>query len=327
MRLIYVPEELTFFNVLDLREVPAALRDALAEQSREAVGLGRFENALAVVESVVAMAKMQRHQGAFALALLYKAEVLRRLQRWEDALEQTLLALQGLRVQVSQTAAYNRAVAQSFEGLIHLVLRADDKARLAFAAAQEGLVDSERYWGFEIEDARVGDCRHLARWMAELLDLLPDMSSGEVTMVVPVYELVNQTLVRTRLMPLAPYQVTLSADVLRDYVPAHLVPLQVDTLSFLQLRPDAHYLALEIPSDQYLVSSSQAGDMLLLEVASPVSPTQEIALSPDIPFMRRADGRIQFRPNKQETGSFACGELRRTVGIAHALIRQEENDL
>ena len=317
MRLIYVPEELTLFNLLELREVPASLGDVLAEQGCKAVSRGRFEEAQAAVEGVIATAKTQRHQAAFAIALLYKAEILRRLQRWEDALEFTLRALQGLRAQVSQTAAYNRAVALSFEGLIHLVLRADDKVLLAFASAQDGLDESERYWGFEKNHARAVDCRNLARWMANLLDLLPDMPPGELTMVVPVYELVNQTPVRTSVMTVAPYQVALSGDVLRDYLPPHLIPIEIDTLPFLQLRPDAHYLALKIPSDSDFAPCSRAGDVLLLEVASPVPLTREVILSSDAPFIRRTDGHVQFRPRRQETGSF--------VGIPRVLIRAKED--
>lgn len=317
MRLIYVPEELTLFNLLELREVPASLGNILVEQGRDAANSGHFEEALAAVDGVIAAAKAQRQQVAFAIALLFKAEILHRLQRWEEALEHVRLASKGLHGQVSQIAAYNRTIALSFEGLVHLILRADDKVRLAFAGAQDGLAGSERYWGFEKDYARTADCRNLARWMSDLLDLLPDMPSGELTMVVPVYELVNQTPVRTSVMTVAPYQVALSGDVLRDYLPSHLIPLEIDALPFLQLRPDAHYLALKIPSDSDFASYSRAGDVLLLEVASPVPLTREVVLSSDAPFVRRTDGRVQFRPRRQDTGSF--------VGIPRVLIKAKED--
>lgn len=316
MRQIYIPEELTLFGLLELREVPASLGSALIERGRESATEGHLEEALKATEGVMATASAQRQPAALTIAALYTAEILRRLQRWEEALETTLLALKGLRVQVSQVAGYNRAVAQSLEGLIHLTLRADDKARIAFAGAHDALADSERYWGFEKDHARVTDCRNCARWMSDLLNLLPDLPPGDLTMIVPVYELVNQTPIRTGVLPVSPYQTAIPGHVLREYLPSHILPLEIDTLPFLQLRPDAHYVAIKLPKDHDYAAFSRAGDMLLLEVASPVPLTREVILSSDAPFVRRTDGRVEFRPRRQESERF--------VGIPRVLIRMKD---
>ena len=319
MRLVCVPEELTPFYLLELREAPASFGLLLDGEARRHIENGRFDDALSAVDSVQTAALAKRDRHIVALAHLYKAEIYRRTQRWEDALDHTRQALQWLRRQVTQTAVYNLAVALSFEGLIHFILRADDKVLHAFARAQEALVESERFWGFERNLARVADCQNLTRWMSNLLALHTRMLPGELTMIVPVYELVNHTRVRTSVREILPFQLSLPDEVLRDYLPPHLVPVQVDTLPFLQLRPDAHYLAIKILADGELVSSSQAGDILLIEAVSPVPLTREIKLISDAPFVRRTDGHIHFSPStqEQETESFA--------GIPRVLIREQED--
>lgn len=318
MRLVFVPTELTPRHLVALREIPTPLAEQLQETVGQSIDNGQYDEALAAAARVFTGARAARERHAAALALLYQAEALRRLQRWEEALDYTRRALTSLRAEVSQVAAYNKAVALYFEGLIHFVLRADDKALQVFVAAQDALVESERFWGFENNTRRVVDCRNLTRWMSNLLELPSRMPPGELVLIVPVYELVNQTLVRISAMIVTPFQVMLPSEALGEYLPSNYIPLYIETLPFLQLRPDARYLALKIPVDGELIRQSRAGDVLLMEAASPGLPTREVVLSQDAPFVRRTDGRILFGPYEQANEGF--------VGIPRVLIREKEEE-
>lgn len=317
MRLVFVPTELTPRHLLALREMPASLANRLREAMGQPIDDGHYDDALTAAAHVFSAARAAQEQHAAALVLLYQAEALRRLQRWEEALEHTRRALTWLRTEITQVADYNRAVAFYFEGLLHFVLRADAKALRAFTAAQSALVESERFWGFENHLARVADCRDLTRWMSNLLELPPRMLPGELALIVPVYELVNQTPIRTGAMIVTPYQVTLPSEALGEALPSNIIPLEIDTLPFLQLRPDMHYLALKISHDGDLVKHSRAGDTLLLEAVSP-GPPRDVAVSYDAPFVRRADGRILFGPYERQSEHF--------VGIPRVLIRDKEEE-
>lgn len=318
MRLLCVPEELTPLYLLELREMPSSFGDVLNGEARRFIGNGQFVDALSVVDRVQTAALADRDRHTVALARLYKAEIYRRMQRWEDALDQTQEALQWLRKQVTPVVVYNLAVALSFAGLLHFILHADDKVLHTFDQAQEALVASERFWGFERHPARVADCQNLTRWLSNLLTLRGRLPVHALTLLVPVYELLaDYTPVLTRVMPILPFQLILSDAVLRDSLPPHLIPLQIDAIPFLQLQPDAHYLAIKIPAVGNLVPLSQAGDILLIEAVSPVPLTREIKLSGATPFVRRTNGRIHFGPSTQETEGF--------VGIPRILIREPED--
>ncbi len=317
MRIVFVPVELTPRYLLAQREMPTFLAAQVHRTIIQNIDSGRYDEALAAAERIFPVAQIVRDPHAQALVLLYKAEALRRLERWEEALGHAQQALTWLRTEVTQVAAYNRAVALYFEGLFHFILRADDQVLRAFIAAQETLVESERFWGFEDNLARVGDCQSLYRWMSWLLELLLSTPSGDWVMIVPVYEWIHQALTFVGALPVMPFQAQLPSEVLGAYLPPNYIPLNIEAVPFLHLRPDTHYLALKIARDGDLLSQSRAGDLLLVEAASP-GPPRDVVLTDDAPFVRRADGRIFFGPYEQQNKGF--------TGIARILIRKEEDE-
>jgi tetratricopeptide (TPR) repeat protein len=315
MRLVSIPVGLAPHHLLALRGISATLTDQLNVTIGQNIDGGRYDAALTITERVFPTTRSTRDQNAQALVYLYKAEILHRMLRWEEALEDTRQALRWLRAEVTQVAAYNKAVAVYFEGLLHFILRADTNALQAFSAAQEALVESERFWGFEKNITRANNCRTLARWISRLQELAADTPPGELVMIVPAYEIVNRTLTLVDALSITPFLMQLPRETLRQYLPANYVPLDIEAALFLQLWPDTHYLALKIPHDGELVRQSRAGDMLLIEATSP-APPDEVTLTRDIPFVRRPDGRIIFGPYEQQNEIFS--------GIPRILIRKEE---
>ncbi len=318
MRWVYVPENLTPFYLLELQELSTLLWDRLQGEMRQLMATGRPEQALTSAEHFLTAVQAKQDRHAAALVLLYKAEALRRLQRWEEALDCTQQAVEWLHMQVTPVAHYNYAVALYFAGLLHFVLGADVKTLHTFTLAQEILGESERYWGFENNSERVAACRDMSRWMANLLELPPHMPPDEVVQIVPVYELVNQTPLRTGAMVVTPFQVTLPYEELGKYLPTGYIPLAIETLPFLQLHPYARYLAYKITSDGYLLKQTRAGDVLLIEVLSSASPAHEMELTHEAPFVRQIDGRILFGPYDRTHKGF--------VGIPRVLIREKEDE-
>jgi tetratricopeptide (TPR) repeat protein len=315
MRLVSIPVGLTPHRLLALRGISASLTDQLNDTIGQSIDGGRYDDALATAERIFPTARSMRDQNAQALVYLYKAEILHRMLRWEEALEHTQQALSWLRAEVTQVAAYNKAVAVYFEGLLHFILRADANALQAFSTAQEALVESERFWGFEKNITRANNCQILARWISKLQELASDNSPGELVMIVPAYEIVNRTLALVDALSITPFLVQLPKEALGEYLPANYVPLEIEAVLFLQLWPDTHYLALKIPGDGELVRQSRAGDILLIEVTSP-APPYEVKLTRDMPFVRRPGGRIIFGPYEQQNEIFS--------GIPRILIRKED---
>lgn len=315
MRLVSIPVGLTPHRLLALRGISASLTDQLNNAINQSIDRGRYEAALTAAERIFPAARSARDPSAQAMVYLYKAEVLHRMLRWEEALEHTRQALGWLRAEVTQVAAYNRAVALYFEGLLHFILRADAHAMQSFYAAREALVDSERFWEFEQNVLRAANCRTLTRWIGKLAELMVDTPAGELVMIAPVYELVNKTLMLTNALPITPFLMQLPREGLNEYLPPNYVPLEIEAVLFLQLWPDTHYMALKIPRDGELLRQSQAGDILLIEATSPALP-EEVKLTEDIPFVRRSDGRIIFGPYEQQDEVFS--------GIPRILIRKED---
>ncbi|HOU16107.1 MAG TPA: hypothetical protein PKZ84_23635 [Anaerolineae bacterium] len=319
MRLVCVPDELTPFYLLELREIPAPLADRLQGEVRRHYEAGQLEEALVSLDTLYTAAWAEQDRYATAIIVLYRAEVLRRMQRWEETLDQTQRALNWLRTQVTQVAHYNRAVALYFAGLIHFALRADGKTLRAFTNAQEILAESERYWGFESSRERVAACQDLTRWMSNLLELSARMTPGEWAMIVPVYEIANQATVRVGVTLITPFKIALPRETLVAYLPSHYVPLDIDELPFLQLHPDARYLAFRITTDGDFVAHSRAGDILLTEEVFSDPSTRAAMPSYKSSFVRRMDGHILFGPYERVNEDF--------VRVGRVLIRAKEEEL
>jgi hypothetical protein len=226
-----------------------------------------------------------------------------------------------LELRASPVAHYNEAVAVYLEGVIHCTLRADEKVLETFAYAQEAFVESGRHWGFEQHDVRVADCRNVIRWMNGLLDLLATTRSDEPVVILPVYEFVNTTLIRTGVTAIEPYQVMVPGQIIAPYLPDHIHPLQMDTLSLLDLRPQTTYIGVRIPEDAYMVDPGRKGDLLIVEATAPQPADGTLALTSDRPFVRRRDGRVEFRPALRGVPQSTRG----WVGIPRVLIRDRED--
>lgn len=317
MRLISVPKDLTLLSLLEFGEIQVTLEALLREQVQHKIQTGLYEEALSLSERIFTTAWADHNRYVAALALLHQTDIFYRLQRWEEALDSLQRALNWLEQHVTQVARYNEAITIYFEGILHYILQADAKTIQAFMRAQRMLVESERYWGYENNPVRVRDCQNVTRWMTHLRELQPRLNPGEFTMAVPLYEKVDQGLIRTGVIPIAPFQVAIPGEILAANLPAHIIPLETDALPFLQLRPDAHYLALKITTKAGLIPKSKIGDVLLIETASTQIPTKEIVLSSAEPFIRRSDGRILFRPHQAQVNN-------NFVGIPRVLIREEE---
>ena len=318
MRFVCLPEALTLSTLLALEDIPADFRDPLETDVRRAVAEGRLEEALAIAERIFSTAWQAHQREAAALARALQADVLWRLQRPEEALEQIGWALNSIELSVTQVARYNEAMIVYFEGVIHYVLRFEEKVRQTFAQTHTLLAENERFWGFQHRSDRVQACQAVARWMSSLTSLLSQLPVDEFTVIAPLYELINQVVVLTGAYPIYPFHLTLPGEVLRRHLPPTLIPLDIGPLSFLQLHPGMHYLALKIPSDGYLLPESRVGDILLLQVTSQASPAEGVSLSEEQPFTRRSDGRVVFRPRRQPEGF---------VGIPQALIREQQEDI
>jgi hypothetical protein len=329
MRWVSLPEELALPHLLELGDydLSTVYRD-LFLQVLTRLRQGQLHTALALSEQAYASIKGDRDRYGQSLALVLRAEVLRRLQRWEESLDAIRGALRWLELRGSPVACYNEAVAVYLEGIIHCTLRADEKVLETFAYAQEALVDRERYWGFEHHDMRVADCRNVIRWMSGLLDLLHTTRSDEPVMILPVYEFVNTLLIRTDVVAFEPYQVMVPAQVLAPYLPDYLHPVQLDTLSVLNLRPQTTYIGVRIPEDGYMVRQGCKGDLLIVEATTPrpaeamtpQSAEGTLMLTSDKPFIRRRDGRVEFRPALPGVPQSTRG----WVGIPRLLIREQE---
>ncbi|MBN2004125.1 MAG: hypothetical protein JXA21_12285 [Anaerolineae bacterium] len=315
MRFVFVPKELTPMHLLEFWDAYPELGDVFQDQVNQKFGQGLYEEALNLVEPLLSYALAARDHRKASLLLLYKADLLHRLQSWGDALAHVQKALRKLRMQVSQIAIYNRAIAHYWEGLLHYIMRADDKALEAFAAARKLLQDSELYWGFQNNAVRVSDCQNLDRWIKNLLDLRTGQPRDELALILPLYELVNLTLIRTNTISLNPFQVMIPAEVLALYLPSGYMPIEVESLPFLYLKPNTSYIAFKVPESGYLLSESHAGDVILLEVVSSAAPATALALSLDRPFVRQRSGHIYFRPRQQDINGI--------LAIPRFLIREE----
>jgi hypothetical protein len=89
MRIVFVPKELTPMHLLEFWNVYPELGDTFQNQISQKLDQGAYEEALNLIESPLGYALASRDHPKAALLLLYKADMLYRLQAWGDALAQT----------------------------------------------------------------------------------------------------------------------------------------------------------------------------------------------------------------------------------------------
>lgn len=334
MRWVSLPAELATPHLLALPVGVHPIREPL-ERLLSDVAQADLARALDAAAHAFGAARERSDRYAGALALIARADVLRRLMRWEDGLDAIRLALRWLETDVAPVARYNEAIAVYVEAVIHYTLRADEKAAATFAYARNALEESERHWAFEHDTARVFDCRNVIRWMTQLATLPVADLDESVVQVMPVYELANGTLVRTDAIALPPFQSMIPSEVVARYCPPGIRPLGLETVVFPSLRPDIQYAAIRIGDPGFFslpgsiegtppFGEVKMGDVLIVEVTGSVSGSGELVLTSDHPFVRGSDGRVTFGPAPQSRDAGADGTAPGVMGIPRVLIRDVE---
>jgi tetratricopeptide (TPR) repeat protein len=302
--MVFVPEELTPLYLLEFWETYPELK-AWHKQVQQAFYEGRYEMALTLLDPALSYALSACDHSKAAILLLCKADLLRRLQCWGDALAHTQRALQEMRAAFSKIALYNRAVAYYWEGLLHYIIRADDRALQAFAEARKRLDDSERDLRQEKEWAhRVTGCKDLKEWIEQLLAKQPGSHLGEVAWLLPEYRLKKSTLRRITLYSLEPYYIQLPVALLAPYLPVGCSSVTSEDLVLPHLYPHFLYIALRITEDGELLAHSREEDVLVLHVLTPAPSSAKLILSAQEPFVRHSNGEISFRPQQSGRREF-----------------------
>lgn len=320
MRWISLPYELALPHLLDLHDSPPALRDLLTQAAQQ-LESSAYDVALEKAREAYALAKARLDRYSQSLALLFRAEAFRRLLHWEDSLESIRGALHWLELSVSPAGQYNEAVAAYLEGVVHWTLRADDKVVQTFAYAQQILVESERYWGYERNEARTGDCRNLTRWMSQVLEVRKSLPLGDATVVVPVYEFVNHTRIRTGAFVIQPFRAMIPGDGAARCLPADYHPVNLEACFTPMLSPQSTYVAVLIAQAGQWLWEGRAGDLLVVEVTGASLHRGELMLVSDEPFLRRTDGRIEFGSALAPGNPQVFPSERGIVGIPRFLVR------
>jgi hypothetical protein len=350
---ISLPNELALPHLLDLRGVPMPVRDHLAQLPVQFVQ-GDPEATLASAAHCYGIAKRGYDRYGQALALIFQAEAYRRLACWEDALDAIRHALRWLELQVAPVVRYNEALTVYLEGVIHFTLQSRDRTAQTFAYAQDILAESERTWGLEGHAGRVADCRNVVRWMAQLLDVQESLQPHICVAVMPVYEFVNRVLIRTDAFALRTSFLSLPAEALTPYLPpgpgpsrhkvpgdglyvlqeadAHrpraeergqlVLPIGSAMLAFPYLDPARSYVAVRAPSDETLWDQGRKGDLLIIEVTGAGESADASSLTADVPFVRRADGRIAMRSGFRDGTEALWPADSSFVGVPRLVIRE-----
>jgi len=315
MRRIFVPYELTPLHLANFAEVSPTLKRLLPTGEYPPFELSiTIEDALSAFEQALSVVQRRHKKKSEALIHLCQADLLWRLGRWEESLDTVRIATKKFEFEIGRIVSYNQAIAVYFEGILHYVLHADEKALQTFARAQEMLQENEQDLSCDGEDEWAENCRDVERWISQLLQLRTQSLPGADVMIVPVYEYGDQN-ARATIN-------ALSVSLATMYLPAQLlgtcasigwIPLEIDTVPLLNISPGSHYFALKIKEDKEFVPESRAGDALLMEVLLPTALTAEGLLNTEQPFIRRPNGKIFFKPLRQNSGEF--------VGVPRVLLR------
>lgn len=321
MRWISLPYELALPHLLHIHDLSVTLRGFLGESAFQ-IEAGAFDAAFEEIRQAYTLAKSRLDRYGQSLALLFRAETFRRMLCWEDCLDSIRGALYWLELSASPVGRYNEAVAAYLEGVVHWTLCAEDKMVQTFAYAQETLVESEQYWEYERHEGRAADCRDLTRWIDHLLKIRRTLVYGEATVVIPVYEFVNTTRIRTGAFAIPPFDVRIPVDAARHCLPANCLPVDLEAYLSPSLSPYARYAAVRFISEGQWLPEGKVGDLLVVEVTGASSHPSELLLVSGRSFSRRVDGRIEFEPALAPVPSRAHPSERGIVGIPRILIRE-----
>jgi hypothetical protein len=301
MRRIFIPEELTPLYLIEPAEMPSPLREMLPSPELPLWDRETIQKTLTSAEALFTAAWGERERYAAALVRLYQADLLNRQERWEEALDATREASGWLKLQVSQRARYNEAIATYFEGTVHYILHADQQATQAFIHAQKLLQENERFWKLQGENAHIEDCHNVIRWITQLLSLRSQTEpGGNEVMIVPLYELESQV-PKVRISASAVPLLTLSMPVeLVHYQEANaaFLPSDINVVTFPAPSAKQFYFAVKARTDGEFFPESKAGGHLLVEATSATMPTVdtiETLLNTKHGVLRKADGIINLQ--------------------------------
>lgn len=315
MRRIFVPYELTPLHLANFTEVSPTFKQLLPMGEYPPFELSiTIEDALSASEQALSVAQQRHKKESESLIHLCQADLLWRLERWEESLDTVHIAIKKFEFEISRTASYNQAIAIYFEGILHYILHADEKAIQTFAHAQEMLQENKPDWAYDGEDEYAENCQDVARWISQLLQLRTQSLPGADVMIVPVYEYGDQdtrATINALIVPLA--TMYLPTQLLGTCAAIGWIPLEIDTVPLLRTSPGCYYFALKIKENKEFVPESRAGDALLIELLLPTALTAEELRNIEQPFVRRPDGKIFFRPLRQNTKGF--------LGIPRVLLR------
>ena len=227
--------------------------------------------------------------------LLESIEVVKDAQRW-------------LKLQNGFRSRYNDAIAFYFEGCLRYMLRDQMGVLEAFSYAQQELRKIQDLWWIDRRYCRKPDCQRVYSWIATLIKLQSDLSYG-TTFVVPVYELVQQSIRLTRAKEIYPFQVSIPAELVAkhlsegpEYPSDEYVPIMNQTISFMSLEPDVNYVAICSSEDGDIVPQVKEGELCVFEAITSVAEKQSYkGPITNRSFVRFEDGRIAFRsiPNDE----------------------------
>ncbi|MEA3397147.1 MAG: hypothetical protein U9R05_06760, partial [Chloroflexota bacterium] len=172
MRRIFVPYELTPLHLVNFTEVSPTFKRLLPIGEYPPFELSiTIEDALSASKQALSVAQQQHQKESETLIHLCQADLLWRLERWEESLDAVRMAIKKFEFEISRTASYNQAIAVYFEGILHYILHADEKAIQTFIHAQEMLQENECDLSCDGEDEYAENCQDVARWISQLLQL------------------------------------------------------------------------------------------------------------------------------------------------------------
>jgi tetratricopeptide (TPR) repeat protein len=269
MRQLSIPEELALPKLLELDGLESGFRVHFDAGYRH-LQYGRYEEAIKIAEQIVKAAGSDRY--VISLGHLLRAESLRRLRRYQEAVDVVREALRWLELQVGIKAYYNESLAVYLKGCLHYTLRNKGDALYAFNYAKKGLEGSAVNWRIEGNSVREEDCKKLLRWLSHLTKLQTKLGA-EAAFILPIYELLDQKLSRTGVVSVPPFQTGIPAELIAKFFPDPYVPLLNQTLSFFSLDPEAIYVALRISGKENfeLPAPVNERDLLILELVNPIA--------------------------------------------------------
>ena len=187
MRYLFTPEELTVPSLLTLDTLVEEARHYLQGTLRARLEQGQMEVALEELAALQKVSWERRARYTFAFYTLYRAELLRRLCRWEEALAELRRARPWLQGRVDTDARYDEAIALYLEGMLHYRLHAERAAREALLHTQTLLQRSEEDWRYRLEDRKLAIARRLSRWIEGLLSLQAATPPRTRILILPLY--------------------------------------------------------------------------------------------------------------------------------------------